>query len=55
MALDWWEYYEMNHNIKNLRKEISRLEEQVKKLRKEVEEMKSPSPKGRPAFYWFKK
>jgi peptidoglycan hydrolase CwlO-like protein len=41
MALQWWEYYEINHKVKNLRNEIAELEDQIKSLRKELEEVKS--------------
>ena len=49
MGLEWWEYYEINHNVKNLRKE-------VEDLKKEVEELKGRKKKKTcPILCWFKK
>jgi hypothetical protein len=33
MALNWWEYYEIQHKVENLKKEIEDLKKEVKDLR----------------------
>ncbi len=40
MALEWWEYYEVSHNVKMLMQEIEKLKQEVEKLRGELESMK---------------
>lgn len=36
MALEWWEYYEINNKAKNLKKEIEELKKEVKALREKL-------------------
>jgi hypothetical protein len=49
MSLDWWEYYEINHNVKNLRKE-------VEDLKKKIEELGAHKRKKTcPLLSWFKR
>jgi len=37
MALNWWEYYEIQHNINNLRQEIRCLKAEIEKLKEKSE------------------
>jgi cell division protein FtsB len=57
MALEWWEYYEINHNVKNLQKENAELKKEIEKLREEIEKLKRAQggSKARSLFCWFRK
>ena len=57
MGLEWWEYYEINHKIKNLREENEGLKKDVESLREEIEKLKKlqKESKTRSLFCWFKK
>ena len=36
MSLDWWEYYEIQHKVNNLKKEIEDLKKEVEDLRSQL-------------------
>ncbi|MGB2599187.1 MAG: hypothetical protein WBC99_01940 [Candidatus Omnitrophota bacterium] len=57
MALDWWEFYEINHKEKNLREEIVNLKKETEDLRGEIETLKKGqvNKQARSIFCWFKK
>ncbi|MGB2629892.1 MAG: hypothetical protein WBD24_03945 [Candidatus Omnitrophota bacterium] len=45
MSLEWWEYYEINHRVRNLKEDIERLEKEIKSLHAEVETLKGTKAK----------
>ncbi|MGB3082527.1 MAG: hypothetical protein WBB86_06035 [Candidatus Omnitrophota bacterium] len=57
MALEWWEYYEINHKTKNLREENESLKKEIEVVREEIEKLKGPQrgDKPRSLFCWFRK
>ena len=40
MSLEWWEYYESEQKLRNLRNSIDELKKELEELRAEVKELK---------------
>ena len=40
MGIEWWEYYEMRHNFKNLQEVVAALKKEVDSLKAELARIK---------------